>query len=76
MGTVELFVHDSSHTTRNLSFELERAWEAMGKGALVADDIERNEAFGRFTQAHPGVPALVAAADDAGAQFGILLKGF
>ncbi len=76
LGEIDLFVHDSSHTTRNTTFELERAWNAMGRGALVADDIERNEAFGRFTRSHPDVPAFIAAADDAGAQFGILLKGF
>ncbi len=76
LGEINLFVHDSSHTTRNLRFELERAWSAMRKGAIVADDIERNEAFGQFTRSRPDVPAFVAAADDSGALFGILLKGF
>jgi hypothetical protein len=76
LGEIDLFVHDSSHTTRNLRFELERAWSAMRRGAIVADDIERNEAFGQFTSARPEVPAFIAAADDSGAQFGILLKGF
>jgi hypothetical protein len=47
----------------------------MRKGAIVADDIERNEAFGQFTRAHPEAPAFIAAADDSGAQFGVLLKG-
>lgn len=75
LGEIDLFVHDSSHTTRNVRFELERAWGAMRKGAIVADDIERNEAFGQFTRARPDVPAFVAAADDSGAQFGVLLKG-
>ncbi|HTW41577.1 MAG TPA: class I SAM-dependent methyltransferase [Solirubrobacteraceae bacterium] len=75
LGEIDLFVHDSSHTTRNVRFELERAWGALGRGAALADDIERNEAFGQFTRAHPGIPAFVAAADDGAAQFGILLKG-
>ncbi len=75
LGGIDLFVHDSSHTTRNLRFELERAWSALRRGAIVADDIERNEAFGQFTRARPDVPSFVAAADDSGAQFGILLKG-
>lgn len=75
LGEIDLFVHDSSHTTRNLRFELERAWNALGRGAALADDIERNEAFAIFTRRHPDVPAFVAAADDGGAQFGILLKG-
>lgn len=76
LGEIDLFVHDSSHTTRNLQFELEQAWGAIRRGALVADDIERNDAFTRFTRSRPDVPAIVAAADDSGALFGILLKGF
>ncbi len=75
LGEIDLFVHDSSHTARNLRFELERAWGALRKGAVVADDIERNDAFGKFTRGRPGSPAFVAAADDSGAQFGIVLKG-
>ncbi len=76
LGEIDLFVHDSSHTTRNLRFELEHAWSALGKGAIVADDIERNQAFGQFMRARPEAPTFVAAADDSGAQFGIVLKGF
>jgi hypothetical protein len=76
LGTIDLFVHDSSHTARNLRFELEHAWRALGKGAAVADDIERNDAFGKFTRARPEAPSFVAAADDSGAQFGIVLQGF
>jgi hypothetical protein len=76
LNEIDLFVHDSSHTARNLRFELERAWGALHKGAAVADDIERNDAFGKFTRARPEVPSFIAAADDSGAQFGVLLKGF
>lgn len=35
---IDLFVHDSSHTERDMLFELERAWPAIGRGAIVADD--------------------------------------
>jgi hypothetical protein len=75
LGEIELFVHDSSHTTRNLRFEMEHAWKALRRGAIVADDIERNGAFCAFTQARSGVTSLVAPADDSGALFGIVLKG-
>jgi hypothetical protein len=57
LGEIDLFVHDSSHTTRNLRFDLEHAWGAMRKGAIVTDDIERNEAFGDFTRSRPEVPS-------------------
>jgi predicted O-methyltransferase YrrM len=76
LGEIDLFVHDSSHTTRNVRFELEHAWDTLRKGVIVADDIERNTAFGAFTRAHPDAHAFVAAADDSGAQFGVVLKGF
>jgi hypothetical protein len=75
LGEIDLFVHDSSHTTRNLRFELEHAWRAISRGAVIADDIERNHAFGDFTAARPGIVSLIALADDSGAMFGIALKG-
>lgn len=76
LGEIDLFVHDSSHTTRNVRFELEQAWGALRRGAVIADDIERNTAFGPFTRSRPDATAFVAAADDSGAQLGIVLKGF
>ena len=76
LGEIDLFVHDSSHTARNLRFELGQAWGALRSGAAVADDIERNDAFGKFTKVHADARSFIAAADDSsGAQFGILLKG-
>ena len=47
LGAIDLFVHDSSHTTRNVRFELDQAWRALARGAAVADDIERNAGFER-----------------------------
>ena len=74
LGAIDLFVHDSSHTTRNVRFELEQAWRVLARGAAVADDIERNAGFGQFMRAHPEVPCLIATADDGVAMFGIALK--
>lgn len=75
VGTIDLFVHDSLHTSRNLRFELEQAWPALRSGgAIVADDVERNAAFFEFSHATPGAVALVAHADDGHAEIGILLK--
>ena len=76
LGEIDLFVHDSSHTERNLGFELEQAWSALRKGAIVADDIQLNAAFGAFTRSRADVPSFVAQADDTEALFGIVLKGF
>ena len=52
---IDLFIHDSRHTTPNLLFELNHAWEALKPGgALVADDIDLNCGFHSFIDAHPG----------------------
>jgi hypothetical protein len=74
LGEIDMFVHDSSHTERNVRFELDRAWAAMSKGAIVADDVNQSPAFDAFRRARPGAPTVVARADDGKAQFAIALK--
>jgi hypothetical protein len=72
---IDLFVHDSLHTKRNVNRELRAAWAALRPGgAIVADDIDRNDAFAAFAATTPGPWALVAPADDGAACFGVLLK--
>jgi methyltransferase family protein len=53
---VDLFIHDSLHTTRNTCFELGTVWPALPPGGIaVVDDIHRNLGFSRFIeQAAPG----------------------
>jgi Methyltransferase domain len=47
---VDLFVHDSLHTARNVCFELDTVWPALpSRGAAVVDDIHRSLGFSRFT---------------------------
>ncbi len=72
---IDLFVHDSSHTERNLRFELEQAWGAIERGVIVADDVHQSPAFARFAQRLDRGAWLVADADDGGARFGVALKG-
>jgi predicted O-methyltransferase YrrM len=48
---VDLFVHDSRHTERNVLFELTQAWSALRVGgAVVADDIHENWGFDSFSR--------------------------
>jgi Methyltransferase domain len=48
---VDLFLHDSLHTTRNTYFELETVWPTLPPGgAAMADDIHRNLGFSRFIE--------------------------
>jgi hypothetical protein len=60
LSQIDLFVHDSLHSERNVRFELDRAWAVLRPGgALVIDDIDANWGFHSFNQAFPGTPHLV-----------------
>jgi len=61
LGTVDLFVHDSLHTYKNISFELEQVTPHLaGAGAVIADDIDENPAFLEWSRKHrPGYSAVV-----------------
>jgi hypothetical protein len=46
IGRIDVFVHDSLHTYRNMSREFALAWGALRPGGvLISDDIEGNDAF-------------------------------
>ena len=54
--TVDLFVHDSLHTYRNMRREFELVWSRLRTGGvLIADDVERNKAFGELRQENPAL---------------------
>jgi hypothetical protein len=45
----DVFLHDSLHTTRNMTFEFQAAWQKMNAGGvLLSDDIHMSKAFARF----------------------------
>jgi len=51
LGEIDLFIHDSLHSERNVLFELDRAWAAIRPGgAIVVDDVDANNGFWSFTQ--------------------------
>ena len=75
LGRIDLFVHDSMHTARNLRFELERVWPALTPGgAVLIDDVEKNVATGEFLQARPGTPAVISSSEDGEVLIGLLTK--
>jgi predicted O-methyltransferase YrrM len=81
-GMVDLFVHDSLHTYRNMRREFELVWPRLRTGgALVADDVERNRAFGEVRQKNPALWRVVQDREErplhgraAPVVFGIALK--
>jgi predicted O-methyltransferase YrrM len=52
LGQIDLFLHDSLHSERNVRFEMSRAWARLRPGgALVVDDVDANWGFRKATQA-------------------------
>ena len=55
-STIDLFVHDSLHTLRNMRREFDTVWPHLRNGAvLMADDVERNRAFSELRQKSPAL---------------------
>ena len=64
IGQIDLFIHDSLHSERNVLFELDRAWAALSpNGAIVVDDVDANGGFRSFTQAFSGHQAMICEAE-------------
>jgi hypothetical protein len=84
LGRIDLFVHDSLHTGRNVRFELGHAWPVVrAGGAMVVDDIDANWGFRSFTHTASGHQSLICEAEPIHADlrrfnhkglFGIILK--
>lgn len=84
LGQIDLFVHDSLHSERNVRFELDRAWASLRPGgAAVIDDIDANWGFRSFNEAMTGYPHFVCEAEPISPDlrrfnnkglFGIILK--
>jgi hypothetical protein len=64
LGQIDLFIHDSLHSARNVRFELDRAWAVLRpRGAIVADDVDVNRGFYSFTQLFPSHFSLICEAE-------------
>lgn len=64
LGQIDLFIHDSLHSERNVRFELEQAYAAVRPGgAVVVDDIDVNEAFRHFTETFSGYQSFICEAE-------------
>jgi hypothetical protein len=84
LGEIDLFIHDSLHSERNVLWEMERGWAALRpNGVVVVDDIDANKAFELFTDGFPGYRSVVGEAEpirpdlrrfNQTGMFGIVLK--
>ncbi|WP_119069663.1 class I SAM-dependent methyltransferase [Rubrobacter indicoceani] len=56
LGSVDLFLHDSLHTARNMRREFREVWPCLNPGGIIlADDVERNGAFGGLLRRGPAL---------------------
>jgi predicted O-methyltransferase YrrM len=54
LGRIDLFIHDSLHTNRNVAFEVECVRPALPPdGFMVIDDIDTNWGFNSLIARHP-----------------------
>jgi len=75
VGEVDIFVHDSMHTTRNVDFELDRVWPSVPSGGyVVVDDIDLNRSFDRLLKNRATQFDAVVAHSDRGGVFAIAQK--
>jgi hypothetical protein len=75
LGQIDLFLHDSMHTARNLGFELGHVWPALApQGAALIDDVEKNVTTGEFLRAHQEAPSVIFSSDDGEALIGCVVK--
>jgi len=64
LGEIDLFIHDSLHSERNVRFELDRAWAALRPGGvIVVDDVDANWGFKSFTDTFSGHQSLLGDAE-------------
>jgi hypothetical protein len=74
LESVDMFVHDSLHTARNMRFELRTVWPAVDRGGLVLVDDVDNQAFRDFVSEADGPPSVVMRSDDGPWMFGAVRK--
>jgi hypothetical protein len=75
LGQIELFFHDSLHSTRNVRWELTTAWRALRPGGvLVVDDVDFNWGFEQFLQTGEDRRPLWCMADDGQRLFAVARK--
>ncbi len=74
VGPIDLFVHDSLHTVRNMRFEMEAAWAALRPGGvMLIDDVDKS-AFRDFSHKHVECERVVCRSGDGPWLFGVVRK--
>jgi len=74
VGKIDIFLHDSMHTYKNMIFEFEASWPHIkNNGFLLSDDISENNSFLEFYTSHNITPVLLSSSEKK-PDFGIIQK--
>ena len=75
LPAIDIFLHDSLHTYRNISLEFETVWPKLrAGGVLISDDVDLNRAFEEFATRGDIALALTSKQQTKGAVFGAMVK--
>jgi len=75
LPSVDIFLHDSLHTYKNMYYEFQKAWPFIKKdGFLLSDDITTNNAFSDFCKSIKKDPILLLQNKNSSSYLGILRK--
>ena len=75
LGQVDIFVHDSLHTARNMAFEMKVVWPALPVGGIMLVDDVYNQSFAEFLDHAHNPKAVVCRSADSQWLFGAIRKG-
>jgi hypothetical protein len=75
LGRIDMFVHDSLHTARNMRFEMRKVWPALRNGGVMLVDDVNNQAFGDFLREVGHPESMVCRSADSVWMFGVVRKG-
>ena len=74
LSEIDVFVHDSLHTGRNIRFELRTVWPTLQRGDLALVDDVDNQAFRDFVREVGDPPSIVLRSADGPCMFGAIRK--
>ena len=73
LDNVDIFIHDSLHTYKNMTFEFECAERNLNDhGIIISDDVLDNDSFFNFTSKNKLENILIKVKDDSG--LGLIIK--
>jgi predicted O-methyltransferase YrrM len=73
-GQIQMFIHDSEHSYRNMLTEYSYAWEYLSPGGiLISDDVHKSDAFLEFAWKVNHKPRVITKTPKGG-YIGILVK--